>query len=674
MSKATVSLSEIKESPIQWANNTRIPILEALLKKASNLYYNTDKTILSDEEYDILLEVLEKRKPDSKLLKNIGADIEENIEMLEGTEKITLPIYMGSMDKVKTRDGVKNWLKDYSDSFNPIENTYVVSDKLDGASALLIYEKGELKMYTRGNGKIGRNISTIAQNMLIPHYSFVPEGSMIRGELIVTKQNFQKYKEKYSSSRAMVNGIIGSKTLDVKLLKVLDFVAFELVEPVLKPSIQFKKLKEYGFKTPNVEKTTLKQLDTWNTINNNIDDSQDISKDITEDKNRVIGSFIYNTLLKHRSQSKYEIDGIIITHDKIYPRNTSGNPKHSFAFKANSDGILTTVVKIIWNTSKHGYLIPTVEVEPIDLGSIVKHATGFNAKYILDNNLGPGSKIKVNLSGEVIPYITQIVESTQAQMPTCNYVWNKTKVNIILENPEENKELQHKTILTFFRTIGVENLSTGIIKRLIDNNFDSIKKIIEMTKLDFLGMDGIQEKMANKLYNNIHKVVDNTIEASWIMSASLKFGHGFGIKRFDAILQKYPDILNIDVNYELIEAIDGFSHITAKQFVDNLDKFKEFMVKHPMIKLHITDATENIESNLFEGKKFVLTGARDKEIIEFINNNGGVISNNIKKDTYMLIAKNIDITSSKASAAQLLGIEMKTIDKFKSQYNLSSVS
>ena len=59
MSKATVSLNEIKESPLKWANNTRIPILAALLKKASNLYFNTDKTILSDEDYDVLLEVLE---------------------------------------------------------------------------------------------------------------------------------------------------------------------------------------------------------------------------------------------------------------------------------------------------------------------------------------------------------------------------------------------------------------------------------------------------------------------------------------------------------------------------------------------------------------------------------------------------------------------------------------
>ena len=76
--------------------------------------------------------------------------------------------------------------------------------------------------------------------------------------------------------------------------------------------------------------------------------------------------------MKYRNQSNYDIDGIIITHDKIYPRNTSKNPKYSFAFKSNSLGVLTTVKKIIWNTSKHGYLIPIIEVEPINLDSIIK--------------------------------------------------------------------------------------------------------------------------------------------------------------------------------------------------------------------------------------------------------------------------------------------------------------
>ena len=120
----------------------------------------------------------------------------------------------------------------------------------------------------------------------------------------------------------------------------------------------------------------------------------------------------------------------------------------------------------------------------------------------------------------------------------------------------------------------------------------------------------------------------------------------------------------------MIEAIDGFSSITAKQFVDNIDNFKQFMLEHPMIQLKITSKYEHMESNIFEGKKFVLTGSRDKDIIEFINNNGGIINNNIRKDTFMLISKTIDITSSKASAAQLLGIQNTTIDKFKHKFNL----
>ena len=652
MTKVTVDIKEVKKNPFQWANNVSIPVLEALLNKASQLYYNTDKTILSDQHYDTLIEVLETRKPDSKILEKVGAEI----DLDTSKDKVKLPIHMGSMNKVKTRDGVVNWLKDYHDKMNINNSRYVISDKLDGASALLIYKNNEIKMYTRGNGTIGRDISKIAHNMHIPHYDDDIKEMVFRGELIVSKKNFEKYKDKYSNSRAMVNGIIGSKTMDINTLKVLDFVLFEVVEPELKPSAQFSLAKKLGFKLPHNEIVTFDEINSWS-------DNVPVS-----DTNRVLGSFILNTLIKYKTQSDYDIDGIIVTHDKIYERNTSKNPKYSFAFKANSEGVLTTVKRVIWNTSKHGYLIPTIEIEPVNLDIIIKHATAFNAKYIMDNNLGPGSKIRIARSGEVIPYITEIVESTKAQMPECEYKWNKTKVNILLVNPDES--LNQKIVLNFFRTLGVENLSIGLIKKLILNKFDTIKKIIEMSVDNFLSMEGIKTTMANKLYNNIHKITDHPIEASTVMAASLKFGHGFGRRRFDAILNEYPNIFDYKVvSYDMIESIDGFSSITAKQFVDNIDNFKDFMNLHPMIKLKITTQVED-KTGIFKDKKFVLTGPRDKDIIDFITNNGGIIGNSVRKDSYMLIAKDMDVTTSKASAAQLLGIQMTTTDKFKSAYNI----
>ena len=137
----------------------------------------------------------------------------------------------------------------------------------------------------------------------------------------------------------------------------------------------------------------------------------------------------FNKLLdKHRKQSDYEMDGIIVTLNKVNAIPTSGNPKHSFAFKSNPDGTLTQVVNVNYNTTKHGKLNPVVEFKPVNLqGSVVKHANGHSGKYIFDNKINVGTVIKVVLSGGVIPYITEIVAASKTPAtPPFEYYWDKT--------------------------------------------------------------------------------------------------------------------------------------------------------------------------------------------------------------------------------------------------------
>ena len=174
---------------------------------------------------------------------------------------------------------------------------------------------------------------------------------------------------------------------------------------------------------------------------------------------------------------------------------------------------------------------------------------------------------------------------------------------------------------------------------------------------DFLKCEGIKTTLANKLYNNIHDAVDEPIELSQLMLASLQFGHGYGLKRFESIIKSYPNILEVEnLSYDTIEEIAGFSNITAKQFVDNLPLFKNFLKMHDMLKYKITVKKVDTDGK-FKDKKFVLTGFRDETISNFIEKNGGKIAPQIKKDTSLLICKKIDLNSSKITAAQLLGIE-----------------
>jgi len=216
-------------------------------------------------------------------------------------------------------------------------------------------------------------------------------------------------------------------------------------------------------------------------------------------------------------------------------------------------------------------------------------------------------------------------------------------------------------------------MSYGIIKKLFDNGFDSIKKILLITKQELILIDGFKNTLTNKIYNNIHKIIDNPIKLSNLMAASLCFGHGFGIKKFNSILEVYPNILETNVTIEMLNQIEGFSDKTSKKFVENISCFKDFLKNLDFLKIETIKKKNKkfkIVGGLFENKKILITGFRDDKIIDFITKHNGTISNTINKNTNLLIIKDKDYSNGKTDAANLLGIPIITQNNFIQQYNL----
>jgi len=141
-----------------------------------------------------------------------------------------------------------------------------------------------------------------------------------------------------------------------------------------------------------------------------------------------------------------------------------------FAFKmVISDQVAEVkVVDIIWTPSKDGYLVPRVQIEPIVLGGVkIEYATGFNAKFIEENNIGVGAVISIVRSGDVIPHILgTVVPSSKPLMPTQEYEWDSTHTNILLVD-KDDPIVKEKNILGFFKNIEVDGLGPGNIKKII---------------------------------------------------------------------------------------------------------------------------------------------------------------------------------------------------------------
>ena len=607
-------MDDLKSNPQKYALNASISNLEKILSLASQKYYSDEEPIISDQVYDIVLEVLQERDTNNKILTNIG--------FKSSNDKIKLPYFMGSMNKIKTKDGVKTWITKYN-----TDSKFVISDKLDGISAL--YRNN--KLYTRGNGEYGRDISGIIKYLNIPKIDNV----VLRGELIISKDNFDKNRGEYTSARSMVNGLIALKYGN-NLLSILDFVVFEVIEPKLSPYEQLEYIKQKGFKVPNYIKIDYIHIIDWKSDEDN---------------------FLKKTLTKFKKESNYDIDGIIVSHNILYPR-ISGNPKNSIAFKSNDYGKVTKVVDIEWSVSKYGILIPRIRFEKLDLGSMVEYCTGFSAKYIFNNCLGPGSKIRVILSGDVIPYIVEIISSTYPKMPNVGYRWTDNKLHCILL--EDDSELSKKKILHFIKTIKIDYLSCGLISKLYEKGYTTISSILHIKKEELLKIDGFKDTLSNKLIGAIHEVISKPIYLGLLMVASLEFDRGYGLKRVKKILDKYPSIMEDGITLEQLINIDGFQIKTAKQFMDNFEGFKIFLNKLELeyyVKTEETNINVNKNPNI-DGKNFVITGFRDLDIIEYISNNGGTIQPDVNMKTDYLIVKDSDSQSSKLKKAKIMGVDI----------------
>ena len=622
--------------------------LTCILTEANKQYHNheSNNSKLTDNEYDIMKEFTEKKYPSNLTVKSIGATPTEK-------NKVILPYQMASMDKIKPDTSAwTNWI-------NKFTGPYVVSCKLDGVSGLYTTENNTPKLYTRGDGKIGQDVSHLIPYLNLPNTKNI----VVRGEIIISKNSFDtKYKDKFANPRNMVAGIVNSKISNIQestalkeILKDIHFVAYEVIKPILPPLEQMKYLESL-----NIQKV----IHCSHTV---------LSNDI-----------LSSVLVEWRNKYVYEIDGIIVTNNKIYERK-SGNPEHAFAFKmVLSDQVAEAkVVDVIWTPSKDGYLKPRVQIEPIHLGGVcIEYATGFNGSFIHDNKIGIGAVIELIRSGDVIPYIRKVIVPAQTpKMPSSSipYKWNETHIDILLEDIHSDDTVKEKNITGFFRGIGVEGLSSGNIARIIQGGHNSIAEIIHMTVDDLLKIDGFKIIMATKIHDGIKNKIA-TASLITIMSASNLFGRGFSEKKLELIMESYPNVLlskeSNNQKIARISSIKGMAEKTSEAFVERIGAFIQFIKEVNLeekltTEIKNTPNTPNTPTHLLNGKTVVMTGFRDDSFQQKIKNIGVKLGTSVSKNTFVLIVKDDTDNSNntgKLSDASKLGIPIMTISDFTKKY------
>jgi NAD-dependent DNA ligase len=511
--------------------------MEKLLRKANVAYHNGETPIMSDTEYDNLKEFIEKSK--GKDIKNVGASISGE------AEKVKLPIWMGSLDKPKD---ITSWLMKHGPEF-------IVMDKLDGISGCLIADdKGYPKhFYTRGNGSIGENVSFILAYVNLPKQLW--PFAKIRGEFLITRKAFtqlQKNDETMKNARTTVSGVVNSrKNHNQEILQHIKFIAYDVYDKSLKKKDQLIWLDRHGLQVVNHKIVVKPTQETFETI------------------------------LKERfKKSDYDIDGIVISdNSNYYPPPSKGNPSYSVAFKSNTylDTATTRVVSIIWKESKDMFLKPVIEVEPVTLDGItIKKTTGFNAKYIEDNKLGPGAIVKIVRSGMVIPYISDVLSKADvAQMPNIPYIWNDSHVDIL--SLVKGKDAIVAEMQNFCDKLGIKGAGPSILGKLYDHGVKTIKDLVNLKPGNINNIPGVGIITISKITNSIKDNISKADPITLIVATNY-LGKGYA----ETKLRLLEEHLNTIESFKKIKSSDiskvkGFSVTSAEILAPKLNNFPTFV-------------------------------------------------------------------------------------------------
>ena len=626
-----MDINALLKDPINYLKTKNKKYIVNFLQECDKAFFNTNKIILTDNIYDLVKDYLKKLDPKNPYFKRVGADEET---------KVKLPYWMGSLDKIKDDEkAIDSWKKKYKGST-------IVSDKLDGISCMFYKNDNDIKIYTRGNGTEGQDISHLRNYITFPNVTETKFA--IRGELIISRSNWEKIKDSGSNARNVVAGAIHSKILNKTILGHIEFLAYDIMFPEMKIEDTF------NYFTKNNIKCAYYKLFEETDINLLTLSSQ---------------------LELRRRESNYDVDGIVIYNNKQHKLVNGKNPKYAFAFKSilTHEQAEVIVTDVEWNVSMHKYMKPIIKFNEVVISGVkIQKATGFNGKFINDNIIGPGSRIIIIRSGDVIPHVLKVLSVSsngKPKMPENKYRWTDTQIDIILDEEGKNKEQDIKSYTYFMSKLDVGLVKESTIKKLYENGFDTLEKILKITVDELVSLEGFQLKSATKIVENFEKIKD--AECDLLLDASNILGRGFALKKIKLVSDKYPlnkkaEILKLTID-DLLK-IDGIGNVNAKQFVENIKKFYEFLDKigykcNKEIKKE--DINDENKVEILKDKKFIFTGFRNKDWEKLILDSGGKVVTSVSKTVDYLIVKNKTDKSSKIDKANELCIKILDMEEFE---------
>lgn len=605
----------------------------------ANALYREGHPVMSDKEYDSLLDALRESDPTNPILKKGIIDPTPRVK-----EKLPWPMF--SLEKFKKLGPFKKWLKGF-----PEDVTLIVTPKYDGISILFNEQTGEA--WTRGDGIEGLPVK---DHMLYVHNgetSKCPGTTYSFGEMLCMKNCWEDLasKTEYTNPRNAVAGLFNRQQPDPILLNNLIYI-------------------RYG--------TSSEDLDKDKQIGEFLNSTEFIKIRVGDLLDRT--PEWYNNLFTKWSES-YNIDGLVFEINNTTLRNKLGrlsndNPAWAMALKLDEwdDIYKSTVERITWEVSKDHKLKPVVEISPVEIqGSTIKRITGYNYRYVLENHLCPGSVITFIKSGKIIPKHIQTLsfsfdsyESLLYEMRCCPICGSQTEISGVelYCNNDSCPSFQTNIIYHFLTTLGIERVGTPIIKKIVANNIRLSDLFIDISiKNKLLGIGGLGEIFVNDFLTQINNL-KRGVDINKLLVAFNVFNGVIGVKQCQEIyyntrkgflweLIQYPqNCTNNSFKEELI-GIQGIGVEIASSYLNGIKQFTE--IKDILIPYYFPE--QKCDEDIC-GAVVCFSGFRDKVLEQKLQTAGYKVQDNFNKRVEILIVKDKSANTSKIIKAKELGIKI----------------
>lgn len=632
------------------------------LREASRAYYQEDREIMSNVEYDALYDTLSALEKETGIVLADSPTVNVGYEAVEQLPKEEHERPMLSLDKTKEREALREFIG---------EHPTLLSWKLDGLTIVLTYENGELiKAVTRGNGIVGEVITNNARVFKnIPLKISFKGRLVLRGEAIITYSDFEKINKtigdadaKYKNPRNLCSGSVRQLNNEITAKRNVRFYAFSLVSAEgvdfrNSREVQFRWLNEQGFEVVEYRKVTAETLD----------EAMDYFAEAV-------------------TTNDFPSDGLVALYDDIAYGESLGTtakfPRNAMAFKWADEMRDTRLLEIEWSPSRTGLINPVAIFEPVELeGTTVSRASVHNISIMKELKLGIGDTIRVYKANMIIPQIAEnLTGSGNAPIPhTCPACGQETVVKkendvecLFCVNPGcPAKKIKSFGLFTSRDAMNIDGLSEATLEKFIARGFiHDFGDIFEISRYkdEIVEMEGFGQKSYDNLMESLERAKETTLPRV-IYSLGIA---NIGLANAKVICRHFDNDLDRirHASLEEVSDIDTIGPVIAGNLVAYFrDEDNNRRLDHLMNFLHIQEDSPKQEQ-IFEGMNFVITGSlvhfgNRSEAKELIESLGGKVTGSVTKKTNYLINNDIQSNSSKNKKARELGIPILSEEDFR---------